>query len=232
MVSVPDRRPTPRYNQHPDLSANSFVVKLRGQLANASDMTIQLAAEALYVVQLIADVTGGAAKRRLLQEVLSWMESPLQHSARSGRGSGSRLGEWPPAFKTLLPYQLQFVVDFGRQWKGLSRDEQEQAVTDPWAFKAFLWNVPIERGYGQREALLHLLFPDTFEDIIARDHKAKICAAFSSYATQPDDDADRRLQQIRAALTSKFGEGFSYYDPEVRPLWEPVALADERLRAR
>ena len=66
----------------------------------------------------------------------------------------------------MRPFQIQLLVDYARVWKGLPSEDREEALSDPWRFKQLLWQVPINSGYAQREALLHLIFPDTFEDIV------------------------------------------------------------------
>ena len=46
---------------------------------------------------------------------------------------------------------------------------------DPWTFKDVLFAVPMPKGsYIQREALLHLVHPDTFESIVSRGYKEQI----------------------------------------------------------
>ena len=52
--------------------------------------------------------------------------------------------------------------------------------SDPWKFKAVLYAIPPEGGQSQREALLHLVFPETFEDTVSTDSKAKIATAFAA----------------------------------------------------
>lgn len=59
-----------RFVEAPDLSKASFVAKLENQLAGAPPDTIQLAAELIYVHFSIAANIGGAAKRRLIDDLL------------------------------------------------------------------------------------------------------------------------------------------------------------------
>src|SRR5579864_1439856 len=165
-----------RYNLQPDTSSASFEVKLRRQLDGAPDSTIQLAAEAIYIHQLIVDDISGKAKRRLLSAVLSWMQKPTSVPSDLDAALDHGLVGGGLAFKTLRPFQLHFLVEFAKLWKTLSPAERDAALGDPWTFKQLLWQVPIQSGYAQREALLHLLFPDSFEDIVSREQKARITA--------------------------------------------------------
>lgn len=217
-----------RFNLQPDTSSDRFDVKLRRQLNGAADSTIQFTAEALYIHLLIVDDIGGTAKRRLLSAVLSWMREPVPVPPELDEALDHGFVGGGLAFKTLRPSQLRFLVEFARLWKGLTDDSRRGALADPWKFKQVLWEVPIQSGFAQREALLHLVFPDTFEDMIAREHKSRIAESFAEYVTEPSDDVDRRLLQVRQRAQERFGGGFSFYDPEVRPLWDPVA-EDARL---
>jgi hypothetical protein len=62
--------------ERPDDSSDSFLTKFRRQLEDAPDLTIQLAAEALFVHFLIA-VMSGEAKRAVINPVLGWMRTPI-----------------------------------------------------------------------------------------------------------------------------------------------------------
>lgn len=67
-----------RFNQRPDTSSDSFDLKLRRQLEGASDATLQLMAEAIFVHFLVVDDIGGKAKRAPVDQVLSWMTNPVE----------------------------------------------------------------------------------------------------------------------------------------------------------
>jgi hypothetical protein len=124
------------------------------------------------------------------------------------------------AFKTLRPAQLRFLVEFARAWKALPRFDQETALRDPWAFKQVIAAVPVNAGYSQREALLHLVFPDTFEPMISQDHKQRILTRFADLLDGPSADPDRALARIRQVLTQRIGGDFgTFYDDRVRWRW-------------
>lgn len=124
-----------KYNQQPDLGSDRFEVKLKRQLAGAADLTIQLMAEAIFVQYLIVDDTGGKSKRTLVQQVLSWMAVPAAVPPKLDRTFDHGLVAGGLAFKTLRPFQIQFLVEFGRLWKNLPLDDRSQALQDPWRFK-------------------------------------------------------------------------------------------------
>ena len=72
----------------------------------------------------------------------------------------------------------------------------------------------------QRHALLHLVFPDTFQPVVSSNHKNRIADAFANYVKVPSDDVDRRLIQIRSHLESEVGRGIYFYDPDIQARWD------------
>ena len=77
-----------------------------------------------------------------------------------------------------------------------------------------------ERARMQREAILHLVFPDSFEPIISVPIKEKIANAFSDLVSVAGEDLDRRLQQIRQSLEPLYGVEFTYYQSPVKEIWQ------------
>ena len=74
----------------------------------------------------------------------------------------------------------------------------------------------------QRQALLHLVHPDTFEYIVNVNHKEKIAQAFNHFVNYPTNDSDRKLTQIRSALNNQHdADGELFYRPEIRAQWDP-----------
>jgi 5-methylcytosine-specific restriction protein B len=213
-----------RFVAQPDLSSDTFVVKLRRQLEGAPATTIQLAGEVFYMHLLVADDIYGKTKRDLVNEVLSWASDqrvaiPADLDAALDRG----LAASGVAYKTYRYHQIVFFLSFVQAWKHLTYERQQELLDDPWAFKAFLFELPLHAAQSQREALLHFVHPNTFEAIVSRDSKAKIAAAFADLIPDPVEDVDKRLAQIRAALAPKYGADFHFWHPELLPVWNPPA---------
>ena len=78
----------------------------------------------------------------------------------------------------------------------------------------------------QQHALLHLVHPDAFEPIVSVNHKEMIAARYEGLVEDPEQDLDRRLQQVRAALEEDHGEAFTFYDPGIRSQWDPSRAPD------
>lgn len=208
-----------RFVERPDESADAFLVKFQRQLAGAPDATIQLAAEALYVHFLIAWMSG-AAKRAVIGPVLGWMQEPVTIPADLDAALDHGLASPGTAFHTYRPFQLAFVIEFARAWKALPAERRDAALQDPWAFKAEIFAVPMPKGsFIQREALLHLVHPDTFESIVSRGHKEQIATGFGRPPTKDDPDVDRRLAAVRAQLEAELGRQIDFYDDDIEGRW-------------
>jgi len=114
-------------------------------------------------------------------------------------------------------------VRFGLAWKRLPAADRERALADPWVFRALTENVPTTGGgtYA-REALLHLVHPDTFERIFSRGEKWALADRLGILVTDQSADVDHRIAQIRARLGARFGAGFDFYwSVPVVAMWKP-----------
>ena len=193
-----------------------FWEKLDAQVATARPEVKQIAAEAMFVQYLAEDTTSGASKRATLENLLDSAVAEIPADLAPALDSG--LAD-PGAGKAHRPTYLRFLLDFARRWKESSDDEREALLDDPWAFRDFVKQVP--GGGAQVEALIHLVFPDTFEPIVSSSAKLKVAATFSGIpGVSEESDVDRKLVIIRAELDRALGEGLAFYRSAVRPVWE------------
>ncbi|MCC5948232.1 MAG: AAA family ATPase [Nitriliruptoraceae bacterium] len=214
------------FNEQPDESSDPFLVKLGRQLADANDDLVLLFAEMLYIHLLIARDIGGSAKRDNLDAVLGQMRDPVEVPEDLDSELDAGLVLTGVAYKTYRPQQLWFFIDVMITLKELDEPGRSEVVSDPWKFRDLVDRVPIEAAYAQRNALLHLVHPDTFEDCVSRDHKVQMSTAFSHLARTDQDDVDRALLQIREALEADAGHPINFYAEPYRSQW-----ARERIRA-
>ncbi len=203
-----------------DTSDEPFMTKLQRQLAGADPGVYQFTTELLYVHVLSAyrATIGGPKKRELIQNVLSWSPEPIAIPADLDAALDNGLASMGQGFNQDRPSLLRFLIAFARAWKQLSAAEQARLLDDPWAFKQMVWNLPAKSASSQREILLHLVHPDTFEPIASANHKQRIARAFAHLVTEPTDDIDRRLWQIRQRLAQTYGVDFDWY--ETKPVYE------------
>ena len=226
-----------RFLDKPDTSKRKFLEKLRDQLDPTTPAQVhQLMAEALYFHRLIVSTRDGSAKRRDIETVLGWSFPPVPIPPPLVYGFTPGVANPGQYFHRKRPNQIGFLVEFVEQWKELEEGEQARLLEDPWAFKSFA----MEREFRsrtltdepnsyrtQREALLHLVFPDVFEAIVSTNHKHWIAGAFAKFVEEPVEDVDRRLAQIRPEIETRYGGGdYVHYLPEVRTHWDERYSAD------
>jgi 5-methylcytosine-specific restriction enzyme B len=209
-----------RFVQRPDVSGDSFLLKLERQLEGAPNATIQLAAETIYFHLLIAGDIKAPTKRKLVHAVLSFMEDPVDVPAELDEVFSAGIVNSGIAFKTYRPFQLHLLIEFARAWKHLPEAKRQEALTDPWAFKSIVTSVPARAAQTQLNALLHLVHWEAFEPIVAQDHKKKIAKAFAHLVDGEFDDVDRALIEIRKKLSADFGGDFNFYLPAIKEQWD------------
>ena len=219
-----------RFLNHPDESSASFEDKLQAQLKGSQPEAYQLMGETLFFYFLIVSTKNSTHEQQVIDRVLSWSPSPVSIPPDLVAGLTPGIVNPGQNFHSGRPFQLGFLIEFVERWKEKGPDEQHQLLTDPWEFRDFarglefrseLLKVPSNRPRAQREALLHLVFPDTFEAIVSVDHKEKIAKSFEKFGTEPQENDDRRLEQIRPKLEAQHGSSdHLFYKPEVRALWD------------
>ena len=218
-----------RFLNHPDVSGGDFLKRLERQLANSPPQVYQLMGEVLYVYFLIVTTKNSDGEQETIDTVLKWTPSPVVIPSKLVAALVPGLCHPGQAFHSYRPFQVGFIIEFVEQWKQQS-NECVPLLDDPWGFKNFLHNLPLRSRLFtdnnrshllQREALLHLILPDTFELIVSVKHKEKIAATFAHLVTEPTDDLDRRLEQIRRGLESEHGSGcYLFYEDSVKSLWQ------------
>lgn len=211
-----------RFVQNPDESSDTYNVKLERQLGDATPGAIQLMGELTFVHFLAAMPAAlkGDTKRNRIQRILEWSPQPVEVPAELDQVFDRGLTVPGIAYHMYRPFHVHLLIEFHRQWKALDKEEQERLLDRAWAFRELVFAIPLPKGaQTQREALLHLVHPDTFEQIVSHDMKEKIAKAFGEHVSDPSQDVDRQLLEIRDPLEEIYGPGFQYWEPELRELW-------------
>lgn len=213
--------------EHEEQSKRNWITKLDGRLDGASRQVRQLMAELLYAHLLMPATASITVKRKLemVRRVLPTIIIAADLSAAlddglATIGAGTAQRYW----------QLAFLLRFMRDWKQLSNLEREQYLADPWAFRTFVHDtrrpktragVPRDGAGVQVAALLHMAFPNTFEDELADSERNAIVNYFRALVpdTVPAGDVDKQLSAIREKLTPQLYPGFRFYIPELKTLW-------------
>ena len=223
-----------RFLDRPDVAGDGgFWGKLQRQLDNSPPEVYQLMGEALYAHYLILDMRIETKRRNIIGrprdhgDVIEWSPEPLAIPPELDAGLSSRFIR-PGNNLRQLPFQVGTLLETVAAWK--ERDDHEQLLNNPWQFKEFMLAVNFRsqllgtnqnRGDVERHLMLHILFPDYFESSLGGDKRSIANAGnFTRFVTQPTDDVDRKIWQIRQGLEAEIGvQGFSFYGPPVVERW-------------
>ena len=219
-----------RFLDRPDVSGDSTWEKLERQLASSPPEVYQLMGEVLYVHHLILSKRLDVKRRIISGREANWSPQPIAIPPELDAGLQSRFVNLG-AGQAFIPFQVGTLIETVEQWKGLAAGRQESLLKDPRAFKKFLLDVKFRSellkskqntGDAERHLLRHILFPDVFETILAKD-KSGICKAkaFAEFFDPQETDVDRKIQQIRQAIERKLRENFHFYDGDIRKYWKP-----------
>lgn len=219
-----------RFVEKPDVSSDSFFGKFERQLAGADDAVYLLAGELLYIHLLVASDITGKKKREIVRRPLSWAARPSDIPTLLDQALESGLSGTGIAFNRYRPFQLWLILELAKVMQSGSVTDRQGLLTDPWEFKRVLFSLPVKSAYTQREALLHLVHPDTFEAIVSRDHKAAISAAFAEYVDSHVSDVDQRLATIRQQLAGELDvapSDFNFYTDGIVQRWKTTKVGNQ-----
>ena len=206
--------------QSPDESKRSFIAKLGDQLKGVSRPAGQLFEELAWLHFVIASPTkqGYESKRQLLDE-MGELGKATGPSGVFDQALHAGLAAPGTSFFTRRPNQLWLLVRFAARWTSASTEDRELWLSDPPAFRAMVFSLDGVADQTQRHALLHLVHPDYFEDMVSQYHKREL--ADLAEAGERGANDDETIANVRKRLSPLYGADFSFYSPEVRPLWQP-----------
>lgn len=217
-----------RFIDGADEGSRSFAEKLEDQMRGADQEATLLMAELMFVHLLPLTSVTLETKVRNIDMVGSWAPEPFTTPPELAAPFAKGIFNGGAGFNTQRPNHISFLIRFTQRWAALDPEQRRHLASSAWDFKDFVWELPLEKAMSQRNALLLMLFPDEFEDISAREHKKRIVAAFPALIGDTED-IDRQLLAIRQAKTDEFGQDFSWYDEDVRKLWDKKAPPKPRV---
>ena len=123
--------------------------------------------------------------------------------------------------------EYYFIIVMMLDWCARSEKERSWLLADPWRFANWVDGQNDARRRQFRHVLLFLLFPDTFESIATRTHKANIVKALRDATSEPSDvevmepiELDKELLLIRRRLQDEYDVGeVHFYESPFEDLW-------------
>lgn len=202
-----------------------FIENLTSQLTGAEDDVKLLMAEIVALQVLpIATAMGHAKKTEKVQSVLRQMEHPVSIPSLFDEAFGGGAFNPGTGMMSRVNHAVTLIVNLAKAWVELTSDEQERVLTEPKAWRDFIWSLEGDNFPTQRYSLMYLVHPGFFGPIVSADHRNRIRDAFiGEIGGQPSDDADEDLQRIVIALQMKNGKPIDFYKLPLRERWQELA---------
>jgi 5-methylcytosine-specific restriction protein B len=203
---------------HEDIRKLDYMTKLRDQLEGISDDGLQFTSELLYVHSLPIVNTGEEAKRALIEAPLEWMSERVALPADLIEPLRTGVANFGAGLAQRDRY-VKYFVRFVQAWKERGSGDRERLLAQPSSFREFVHSLggpPLM----QREALLHLVDPETFEYALAPSDKAKIAKAFARIpSVRPASNDDEALAAVRSEVEDAIERPLNLYAPWFAGIW-------------
>ena len=209
------------YVNNPDAGAGTFVSKLRVQLADAGDDSIQVAAELLYVHALIAKTASWTARSKLelINTVASFGDDGVARVpadlAAVLAGGATNTGQ---AYGTFRWKMFGYLIKVFGSIKQLDVGGRRTALSSLQAFRDATASVDTQTVWAQQFALEHLLFPDVAPPILSQTDRQTIADAFSSAGS----DIISVCSHLEPNVTYGAHSFVSPYASPYRRRWNPI----------
>lgn len=198
---------------------------IESRFRDAHPAAIQLMAECLFVAYLPANEKSARTetKRERIDQVLRL--APDDVSVRVPEELDAPLGNGFGDHETKLKLnETHILIRFTHQWKALSDEDRKHLLRDPWAFKDMVWGLRATSYYRQRNSLLYLVHPESFEPITLSQCKQGIAKRYrGDLVKEHTGDVDRQILRIREALTTDHGSDFDFHDDSLINEWTWLA---------
>lgn len=209
----------------PDVSKKKFIVKLKGQLANAPDDAKKLAAELLWMIHLFPSNIRARTKRLSIVDVWSKSGGELNDSNEflsdpvlAGIGNSGQ------GYSQHRPSELRFAINTFSALFELKKSDRETLFEDPWRFANWLEEVPDEGDRQLRHIIPYLLFPDSFERISSSRHFREILIRLAGLEEahvkkMTKVGMDEAVFALRQKLEAEAGGPIDFYQEDIFEQW-------------
>ena len=195
-----------------------FYASMREQLESADDDVIRVAADAMafFVLFFRSNWYGAARKWESVNTVVEWRETiKVDQAARTMLDAAFEQGiaESNTAFQSRRGQHLGFLVRFVVETRRQAID-----VNDPEVVRQVAASAMRDEGTttAMRPRLLHMLFPEEFEEVVNESDRVAIVRTFPDligHATNQDD----QLHEIRSRLAIQYDdESLALLNPGVK----------------
>ncbi|MEM5330374.1 AAA family ATPase [Paraburkholderia sp. JHI2823] len=198
--------------ENDDERGNTFVSKLRTQLAMCPPKSVALFAEIYWVVTL---PSSSLKKIKLLRlkEIWRMQREPGELDMGNRLLAPETLlgvGSTGTAYNLLLWAELAYAIRLFKALAEMDAEKRLAVLSDPWTFAEWMLSMDETRSRQLYHILCHALFPDHFERIFSETGKAKLARHPSlgvPHVARANRVArDKALLEVRERLESESPE--------------------------
>jgi 5-methylcytosine-specific restriction enzyme B len=214
-----------RFIEAPDAGGGTFVEKIRLQLAEATDEARLLMAELVtwQVLPIFEGAIGFGKKKERISAILQTMDEPAVIPDQVLSGLKTGVVHPGQAMLTNTFQAMALLLSVVEAYLQSSIEVQQQVLSDPWAWKSFVFSVRGRSFPTQRNALLYMVHPETFIDSFSDQDKGLIRNTFITSDADSTGDVDRDLFSIGLRIQQETGTHVDFYDELHKHLWEKSA---------
>lgn len=212
----------------PDYGDDSFMTKLKRQVACTSPGARQLMGELLWALLLFPSNMSAVTKKRQIVDMAATAEVqfPSSHPLLAdevlrGIGSGG------PGFNNYRDRELAFLIAICIDLKKRSEADRRRILTEYDVFCVWMDTVPQPGRRQYRHMLRFFCFPDRVERISSNNDRFKILEAFGvAKERETKEWSDQALDEAVLGVRQRFeqespGKVFDFYRAEVKQHWSP-----------
>jgi 5-methylcytosine-specific restriction protein B len=209
--------------QSPQQGNAAFYASMASQLEDAPDDVVRVVADAMAFFVLFFRSTwyGATRKWESVETVVAWRKSiqiPQASRTLLDAAFAQGIAESSTAFQSWRGQHLTFLIRFVRDFRQETIDS-----LDPDAARRVAASVMSSEGTttALRPGLLHLLFPERFEEVVNGTDRAAILATYPDLVGQADNQDDQ-LRMIRLHLAEQLGNpALTLLDASIKQEWDP-----------
>ncbi len=198
----------------------SFIEKLKLQVTGLEPELVMLAAEVLYLELLGELDTGGGQKHTHIASLLELLDASvvvpeqLDQALRAGGVANYAAG------KSHRDAYVRFLCRVVAGVKTRGASDRTALLDDPWQFRELVEEVRTSTDGLQANALLHLLYPQTFEYVIGPTSRQQLVSAFAGVpGVGAGENEDRKIEAIRGAADALAGRELDLYSDPFHRVW-------------
>ena len=190
-------------------------------MSKADDNVTRLTCELLLIYFLFPTSVTRGTKISLIRKVALWKGIVIEENLPGFRGFLSAgIGNPGLAYNTRRASELTYLGQATIEILGKEPDERQQLLADDVSLRNLLDKLT-DAQPQLRQIVLYLLFPDKYERIASRAHKAWISDAFGDLiGGDAPEDVDEQLMAIRSRLEEFLPDvGLDFYWRPLRACW-------------